>query len=500
MSISADGSTFVVGAPFNGGNGIDSGHVRVYKYSSTFTSYAQVGLDINGEAAGDWFGNSVGIAADGTTFVVGARYNDGNGVDSGHVRVFKYSSTVNSYSQVGMDINGEAAGDQFGWSVSISADGSTFVVGAPFNDGNGDSSGHVRVYKYNSTVASYSQLGLDINGEAALDYFGSSVSISADGSTFVVGALRNDGNGFDSGHVRVYKYNSTLKTYSQVGLDIDGEAANDIFGSSVSISADGTTFIAGAYLNDGNGDRSGHVRVYKYSSAVARYSQVGLDINGEASGDQFGFSVSISADGNAFIVGGNLNDGNGGNSGHVRVYKYNSTVNGYAQFGQDINGEAVSDWFGYSVSISADGATVGVGTPYNDGSGSNSGHVRVYREAIPTNAPTNRPTRIPSKKPTMAPTKSPTKAPTKQPTKVPTKAPTNQPTKVPTKQPIKAPTKQPAKVFTKTPSKAPRVTISPTATPTAPPENCGLLGWNLFCPRRGKCGLIKRLLNIGNCD
>ena len=69
------------------------------------------------------------------------------------------------------------------------------------------------------------------------------VSISADGTTFVVGARANDGNGTDSGHVRVYQQNSTTSGYNQFGLDFDGEAPDDRSGRSVGISADGTTFV-----------------------------------------------------------------------------------------------------------------------------------------------------------------------------------------------------------------------------------------------------------------
>ena len=413
VSMSADGTTLVVGATNNdGAYGANTGHVRVYKFDSTVKSYIQVGLDIDGEAAGDHFGRSVSMSADGTTFVVGAPSNNGrNGTDSGHVRVYKFNPTTDTYAQFGMDIDGEAARDWFGSSVSMSADGTSFVVGAIYNNGrNGTDSGHVRVYKFDSVINSYAQAGLDIDGEAKGDHFGGSVSMSADGTTFVVGAENNAGiNGTSSGHVRVYKFNSTIRKYAQVGLDIDGEAAIDHFGYSVSMSGDGTTFVAGAIWNDGVAGRfglsSGHVRVYKFDSFINSYAQVGLDIDGEGLfGDRSGWSVSMSDDGTTFVVGAPNNKGvNGTNSGHVRVYKFNSTINSYAQIGLDIDGEAASDRFGVSVSMSADGTTFAVGAQLNDGvNGVSSGHVRVYS----------------IKRPNMVPTKSPTKQPTKQPTTV----------------------------------------------------------------------------------
>ncbi|MBT4893830.1 MAG: hypothetical protein HON60_12815, partial [Gammaproteobacteria bacterium] len=76
---------------------------------------------------------------------IGALQNDGNGTSAGHVRIYEYSA--GSWSQVGADIDGEAAGDNSGYSVSIDSDGSHMAIGAYRNDGNGISAGHVRVYE-----------------------------------------------------------------------------------------------------------------------------------------------------------------------------------------------------------------------------------------------------------------------------------------------------------------------------------------------------------------
>ena len=69
-----------------------------------------------------------------------------NGTDRGHVRIYQYNSGTNNWSQIGSDIDGEAAGDHSGWSVSLSSDGTTVAIGAPYSDGNGNYAGHVRVY------------------------------------------------------------------------------------------------------------------------------------------------------------------------------------------------------------------------------------------------------------------------------------------------------------------------------------------------------------------
>ena len=106
--------------------------------------------------------------------------------------------------QLGADIDGEAANDLSGWSVSLSSDGSTVAIGAPYNDANGANSGHVRIYE--NVSGTWTQLGADIDGEAASDLSGWSVSLSSDGSTVAIGATGDPVNAANSsGHVRIYE-------------------------------------------------------------------------------------------------------------------------------------------------------------------------------------------------------------------------------------------------------------------------------------------------------
>ena len=128
---------------------------------------------------------------------IGAPYNDDNGTDAGHVRV--YSESGGTWTQVGADIDSEAAGDNFGYSVSLSSDGNKLAIGAPYNNGN---AGHVRVYE--ESGGTWTQVGADIDGETTGDWSGFSTSLSGDGTRVAVGAFFNDDNGTDAGHVRVY--------------------------------------------------------------------------------------------------------------------------------------------------------------------------------------------------------------------------------------------------------------------------------------------------------
>jgi hypothetical protein len=370
VALSSDGTVLAIGAPSNNGaNGADSGHVRVYVW--TGSSWTQRGSDIDGEAAGDQSGRSVSLSSDGTVLAIGAPGNDGNGSDSGQVRVYVWTGSV--WSRRGSDINGEAVLDALGLTVSLSSDGTVLAAGAPGNDGvNGSDSGHVRVYKWTGSV--WSQLGSDIDGEAAGDQSGRSVSLSSNGTILAIGAPGNDVNGSNSGHVRVHQW--TGSAWSRLSDDIDGEAAADQSGRSVSLSSDGTVLAVGAWLNDGNGSDSGHVRVYEWSGSA--WSQLGDDINGEAAGDQSGSSVSLSSDGTALAVGAPFNGGSGGAaSGHVRVFEWTGSV--WSQVGNDIDGQSVLANAGSSVSMSSDGDIVAIGAEGDDGNGTNSGSTQVYQ-------------------------------------------------------------------------------------------------------------------------
>jgi hypothetical protein len=384
VSLSSDGSRVAIGAPYNGG-GSASGHVRVYQYNQNKTvaqldpskpGYGPVGWDllgkdIDGEAAGNQSGYSVSLSSDGSRVAIGAPYNGDNGSGSGHVRVYQYNQnkTVAQPNQnlpnfgpvgwdlLGKDIDGEAAGNQSGYSVSLSSDGSRVAIGAVGNGDNGSNSGQVRVYQYNQnkTVAQPYQnlpnfgpvgwdlLGEDIDGEAAFNKSGYSVSLSSDGSRVAIGAPFNNDNGTISGQVRVYQYNADKTTanslgpvgWDLLGKDIDGEAAGNLSGYSVSLSSDGSRVAIGAPGNGDNGSGSGQVRVYQYNAdkTVAQldpskpgygpvgWDLLGKDIDGEAAGNQSGYSVSLSSDGSRVAIGAPYNGDNGSGSGQVRVYE-----------------------------------------------------------------------------------------------------------------------------------------------------------------------------------
>ena len=118
-------------------------------------------------------------------------------------------------------------------------------------------------------------MGADIDAGTDLQFFGKSVSLSADGSRLAVGATPTNTS---AGYVRLYDWNGSA--WVQVGAQIDGEANGDECGSSVTLSADASRVAIGAPGNDGNGANAGHVRLFDWNGSA--WVQVGADIDGGA--------------------------------------------------------------------------------------------------------------------------------------------------------------------------------------------------------------------------
>ena len=354
-----DANTVAIGAPLNDGNGGASGHVRVFSWNGS--EWLQKGVDIDGVATQDWAGWAVSMP-DSNTLAVGAPHFDYEGINSaGHVRIFAWDGSA--WLQKGDDIIGEYAQDQSGCSVSM-PDANTVAVGALYNDSTAQDAGHVRVYSWNGSE--WEQKGNDIDGEAAYDYSGHSVSMP-DENTLAVGAPDNDDSGSTAGHVRVFTWDAGQEDWVQKGDDIDGEPQGGASGYSVSM-PDANTVAIGAPIFNGNGLNSGHTRVFSWDGSA--WVQKGDNINGEAANDNCGHSVSM-PDANTLAIGAP----SGSNAGHIRVFSWDG--DSWLNTGNNIIGDAAGDKFGYSVSM-PDANTVAGGARWNDGIGNGAGHVKVY--------------------------------------------------------------------------------------------------------------------------
>ena len=381
VALSADAKTLVAGAPGYYENTDREGYVKVYRMTDDGGgTRTQLGQTIYGNATIDLFGWSVDVTPEGNVIVVGSpgnyEYND----RPGYVRVFSFlDGDTGTWEQVGQDIAGEAIGDEFGISVSISDDGETIAVGAPSNDGkNGEDSGHVRIYRLADDGASWEQIGEDIDGDAAGDNSGTSVSLSANGSFIAIGSPGAAIDGvLGAGQVKVYRIDGGGSSWEQLGESIYGDNAGDFFGWSVDISPDGNSLAVGTWVFDGRG----YAKVYSLENGgddlgAADWKQVGLTITGEADGDLFGYSVSLSDDAKTLAVGAPWANGKDGDDvGRVSIYRMEDSKSVWKQIGEDIEGEAASDYSGRFVSLSANGKTVAISSYVND---DDSGQVRVF--------------------------------------------------------------------------------------------------------------------------
>jgi hypothetical protein len=363
VAMSADGNRFVAGAIEGAG---DAGTVRVFQRVNA-DSWQQVGNTIYNTVAGDfeeawdYFGYSVAMSADGSHIAVGAL--NGNGLSfSGTVSIFHLVN--DSWQQVGNTIHGEAAQDQFGHCVTMSANGSRIAVGAPQNY---PSKGRVRIFDAPTTGFDWIPVG-NIAGQADGEYFGFSVDMVANGSRIVAGALYGANN---HGQVRVFDQPTIGSDWIQVGSDIDDPTFN-WFGHAVAISAEGSHIVVGDLLdNTENGISSGSVSIFQLVNDS--WQQVGDTLIGDAEYDSFGYSVAMSANGSRIAV---LRA-----SYSVRVFDQpNASSSAWKQIGSDIAGVNPGGLFSGGLAMSANGATVAVGAPYYDGDEEFIAHVRVFEE------------------------------------------------------------------------------------------------------------------------
>ena len=270
------------------------------------------------------------------------------------VKIYKNVNGV--FSQLGASLTGNS-GDNFGFSVSLSDNGSRIAIGA--NNAN-TNTGYVQIYEYSNS--SWSQVGNNLVGSASNIYFGTSVSLSNDGSIVAIGASNPD-TGSTNEYVQIYEYSNS--SWTQKGNNLTGLSSNIQFGKDIQLSNDGLTLAIGS---PGYNNEQGTVEVYNYSSNT--WSKIGSQIDGESVSDRSGYSVSISGDGSCVAIGAYANtDGNTiqTNAGHVRVYK--NISNSWTQLGGDIDGSEnfmAGERLGWEVSLNNDGTVLGISVPFGN--------------------------------------------------------------------------------------------------------------------------------------
>lgn len=369
VAMSDDGQIFAVGTPSNEGVTSFRGYVDVYQLVNGVRQ--PMGQRIHGQGSSDHAGHEISMSANGQTLAIASPYNNDVGADAGQVQVYQYDSTSSTWLQKGSDLEGVAAGDEFGSAVSINASGDIVAVGAMRSDANGLNSGQVKVFSFQN--GDWVQLGQSISGAAAAYELGLSVALNDAGSRLAIGGRLADGNGTNAGEVIVF--DNINGSWTQVGQTITGDVAGDYMGNEVDLNADGSILAVGAPLNDANGSDAGVVKVFQFK--VTTWVPMGQSLLGVNAGDKNGSSVSLTADGLMVAIGAIDNDGGGVNSGHVRVFRYNCITTTWNQVDQTILGESANSLSGFATCISVDGEYLLIGSPYNDDHGIQSGQTRL---------------------------------------------------------------------------------------------------------------------------
>jgi len=424
VALSSDGNTLAVGANSEssaaigiGGNQADNtaasaGAVYVYTRSGTIWTQ-QAYIKASNTEAGDRFGASVALSSDGNTLAVGAT-GEGSaltGVTPGNVdattagnaapgagAVYVLTRSAGTWSQQAyVKASNTGAADNFGSSVALSGDGSTLAVGAIGEDGSAAEAGAVYVYTRSGTTWTQ-QAYVKASNAGALDLFGFSVALSGDSNTLAVGAIGEasavggtptDNTAPSAG--AVYVFTRSVATWTQQAyVKASTIGAGDQFGFSVALSSDGNTLAVGAIDEDSAATGVGGSEtdnsatnagaVYVFTRSVAIWTQQAyVKASNTGAGDQFGFSVSLSGDGNALAVGASLEasaatgvngtqaDNTAADAGAVYVYTRSGTIWTQLAYVKASNTGA-SDQFGFSVALSGDGTTLAVGATGEDSS------------------------------------------------------------------------------------------------------------------------------------
>jgi phosphodiesterase/alkaline phosphatase D-like protein len=307
---------------------------------------------LGGENSEGHFGQSVALSAGGNIALVGAPSADD---EAGVVMVFTRTGSTWTQQAELTPTSGEEIGDGgFGSSIALSAEGDTAVVGDP-----GDNGGVGAAWVFTrSEAGAWTQQGgkLTGSGEEGESQFGRSVALSAKGDTALFG-----GPGDAGGVGAAWVFTRSGETWSQQGAKLTGagESGTGEFGGSVALSKDAGTALIGA---PGDSDKAGGAWVFTPSSEGV-WSQQGekLTGGGESGAGELGRSVGLSMEGNTALVGGPADNAN---TGAAWVFT-RSQVAAWAQYGEKLtgSGETGEGSFGSSVALSSDGTIALVGGP-----------------------------------------------------------------------------------------------------------------------------------------
>jgi len=346
VAISANGTTAIVGGP---GDHANVGAAWVFTRSGSTWTQQGSKLTGSGETGEGQFGYTVALSADGNTALIGG------GKDSksaGAAWVFTRSGST--WTQQGAKLTGgeEKGEGHFGCcGVALSGDGNTALIG-----GYADNTSTGAAWVFTRSGSTWSQQGPKLTGgseEKGAAHFGYAISLSSDGNTALVGG------GFDNAKAgAAWVFTRSGSTWSQQGPKLVGSGATGAAqqGLGVALSGDGNTALVG-----GGADNTGVGAAWVFTRSGSTWSQQGSKLTGgeESGAGHFGgYAVALSETGNLALIGGYAD-----NSGAGAAWNFARVGSSWTQQGTKLKGgeESGEAEFGRSVGLSADGRTAFIG-------------------------------------------------------------------------------------------------------------------------------------------
>jgi len=376
-SVSASGSTALVGAPYDDDNGSDSGSAYIFRYDSVSEAWIEEAKLLPSDGAShETFGWSVSLSGD--VALISAPHHDGffNSPVPGSAYIFRYNPVTATWiEEAKLVAAGGRQGDEFGYAVSL--DGGVAAVGAPYSDTHGNRSGSAYLFRYDDPSGLWFEQAevLAPDGEAD-DQYGTSLSVL--GNRVVVGSPIADGLTDNVGALYEYLHDPGSGQWIYASKIVASEMeSGGGFGYSVAMTGD--TIVAGAPFHVFPDGDCGSVHFFR-CDAAGIWSETAVLRNEEGHHrDCFGFSVAI--DGDVALIGARWSENpyTSAWTGAAFKYRYNSGTGTWILEDKLLDSVGLFEiWLGYSVALSGEAALVGAPLKTPPGIAIEPGAVLVY--------------------------------------------------------------------------------------------------------------------------
>lgn len=285
----------------------------------------------------------------------------------------EWIQTQNITASAESDLN--RAGDYFGDWISVDENADTIVIGASYDEANGNYAGSAYVFR--RFGENYEQIQKLVANEigTSTDYFGTVLQITKDGRNIAISSQYDDDNGDNAGAVYIFATGSSgYQQVQKLTASEAGSSAGDLLGyRDIKFSYDGTKMVVGSATDQENGGVEAG-SIYIFHSSSSGYQQVQkLTASGDINpgGDGFGYSVDISNDGEKIVVGARQDELNGTFAGSAYIFQTSSI--GFQQVQKvTASGETNSayDYFGSYVTFSPNGQSIAIAATLSDNGGS----------------------------------------------------------------------------------------------------------------------------------